>query len=229
MGYTHYLYRTDVLDEETFAAFMADARTIVRACPYGLVGDGWGEVHWDQAPDDRPAFGVDHLSINGMEKLPQYASPEEIVAFLRHYDVRTLYLDSQEEFYANGEDGSHESLYIERVFDTGDYCSRDDNGFLFSFCKTAQKPYDIAVTALLIAFVNHFPEACRLSSDGDREEWEAGLRLAEDALGRSLMIPPEIKTARASWYEYFTTSAAKGYRRGMEIAQRHLAELEAAD
>ena len=61
----------------------------------------------------------------------------------------------------------------------------------FSFCKTARKPYDDAVVACLIFLDNTFPDfSC--SSDGEPEDWEAGLKLAERALGASFAIPPDV-------------------------------------
>ena len=70
----------------------------------------------------------------------------------------------------NGEgDNSHESFSIDN--------SSDDVMNGFSFCKTARKPYDIAVTACLIAFKKCFEYAVKISSDGDYKEWECGLKL----------------------------------------------------
>lgn len=57
----------------------------------------------------------------------------------------------------------------------------------FQFCKTAQKPYDLAVTACL-ARLAEIP-GIEVSSDGDREEWEAGVALASKLLGRVIANP----------------------------------------
>jgi len=58
----------------------------------------------------------------------------------------------------------------------------------FNFCKTARKPYDVVVTAILIAAENRAPHAFGYSSDGSHADWEAGLELAEWATGRELGI-----------------------------------------
>lgn len=63
----------------------------------------------------------------------------------------------------------------------------------FSFCKTARKPYDTAVVAMLCA-VNHFveggrSEALEITSDGDVLDWSAGQQLAQDILGEPVDIP----------------------------------------
>ena len=46
----------------------------------------------------------------------------------------------------------------------------------FEFCKTAQKPYDKYVVAMLIA-VAQITDSISVSSDGDQEDWLEGLQL----------------------------------------------------
>lgn len=68
-------------------------------------------------------------------------------------------------------DGAHESFYIE--LPVGD--ERYDDGF----CKTAQKPYDTAVTASLILAKKIFGEDIEIRSDGNWSDWEGGQLLYE--------------------------------------------------
>ncbi len=70
-----------------------------------------------------------------------------------------------------GEDGSHETLHIPQGGSDG-----------FNFCKTAQKPYDLVVIAVLIALKKHFP-SIELSSDGDQDDWEEGIEFCQNTLG----------------------------------------------
>jgi len=65
----------------------------------------------------------------------------------------------------------------------------------FNFCKTASKPYDIVVTACLAAAKDIFGSEISVGSDGDPEDWVAGVALAEYVLGRSIANP--IKDERA--------------------------------
>tara|TARA_B100001559_G_scaffold296902_1_gene280314 strand:- start:2568 stop:2981 length:414 start_codon:yes stop_codon:yes gene_type:complete len=53
---------------------------------------------------------------------------------------------------------------------------RDGEGF--QFCKTAHKPYDRAVTALLILADFHSPNTWLVKSDGAPDDWQEGLELA---------------------------------------------------
>jgi len=47
----------------------------------------------------------------------------------------------------------------------------------FNFCKTAQKPYDIVVVAILCLLAHH--TEIEVSSDGRADDWAAGLKLAQ--------------------------------------------------
>lgn len=77
-----------------------------------------------------------------------------------------------------GDDG-HETFYL----------APDSTGF--SFCKTAAKPYDVAVTASLLALKDRLGDVVRVESDGEPEDWQAGHALASRALGRFVPSPVE--------------------------------------
>lgn len=53
----------------------------------------------------------------------------------------------------------------------------------FEFCKTARKPYDEVVTAILIAAKRWFRDDIEITSDGQGEEWSAGQYLCQTACG----------------------------------------------
>ena len=79
---------------------------------------------------------------------------------------------------------SHETFCLERVTDITGFTQRDDdNGLIFNFCKTARKPYDIAVCSALIIAKKHFGESIMISSDGDNEEWQESKALCQEILG----------------------------------------------
>lgn len=76
--------------------------------------------------------------------------------------------------FINGtEDLSHEDFTIREHFS-------QNFGFQkgFNFCKTAQKPYDIAVVACLIILQHYLKDAIEVSSDGDATDWFPGLKIA---------------------------------------------------
>lgn len=59
----------------------------------------------------------------------------------------------------------------------------------FQFCKTASKPYDLIVTAILMVSHKHAPDALRISSDGGAEDWKAGHDFIVAQLGDGYTIP----------------------------------------
>lgn len=78
-----------------------------------------------------------------------------------------------------GEDFEHESLVIEATPDLSwDYarqCYERHGGVHWSFCKTARKPYDLAVATILLRAAMLMPSVFGLGSDGHwSEEWLAG-------------------------------------------------------
>jgi hypothetical protein len=49
----------------------------------------------------------------------------------------------------------------------------------FNFCKTAQKPYDSVVTAILILLKHEIDKDITITSDGTWNDWEGGRLLFE--------------------------------------------------
>lgn len=75
---------------------------------------------------------------------------------------------NDEQIFFNGIGaGEHETFFLE-LGDVGE-----------NFCKTAEKPYDIAVTASLILLKRELGDEVIIKSDGRWEDWEAGQLLFE--------------------------------------------------
>lgn len=86
-------------------------------------------------------------------------------------------------FNGQGPDFNHETFYIpakrEPPYPGGELG--------WACCKTARKPYDVVVTACLTFLQADY--GFEVSSDGGMEEWEPGVTLAEEALGRAFANP----------------------------------------
>jgi len=89
-----------------------------------------------------------------------------------------------------GGDCSHESFILKRTFrkayDSQVPCDRKDEpeyNKWFSCCKTAYKPYDLAVISCMIIAKHHLGEQVLIHSDGDIEDWADGMILCQKILG----------------------------------------------
>lgn len=55
----------------------------------------------------------------------------------------------------------------------------------FGFCKTAHKPYDAVVTAILIRAKVHYGDSLQVDSDGNWNDWQAGAELCQHLWGNA--------------------------------------------
>ncbi len=56
-----------------------------------------------------------------------------------------------------------------------------DGDLVFSFCKTAHRPYDVAVQAFYL-IVRHYCPETQIHSDGEEEDWQDAVRLLNSVL-----------------------------------------------
>lgn len=78
-------------------------------------------------------------------------------------------------------DDSHETFSITQ--------EKHDN---FNFCKTNQKPYDLALVASLMVIEHHAPESFNIGSDGNIEDWQDAAKLNQNILGHAFHFPKDI-------------------------------------
>lgn len=197
MGYTHYFYRPPVLPSEKFIPLVRDVmqlRDVVEKAGIPIAGwNGEGE----------PEFNEETIAFNGKEDCGHarrnlgitwpapgasgvaVSSPGSELAV-----GGSWFAGAQLTQRSCGGDCSHETLRIDRVLKKEDiewqddrkYASPRDKGMYFSCCKTAYKPYDLFVTAVLIAAKHHLGDMFRVSSDGDEPDWNDGRQLCMSVL-----------------------------------------------
>jgi len=78
---------------------------------------------------------------------------------------------------------SHETFHLEQNPQPFYPSQKDVNGYIFKFCKTARKPYDLIVQACLLVYKHYSPDTISLGSDGDDEEWKLSEKFVTDVLG----------------------------------------------
>jgi hypothetical protein len=65
----------------------------------------------------------------------------------------------------------------------------------FDFCKTARKPYDLAVCLALLSMKRHAPKSVKVSSDGDWDgEWTEARNVYRRLFGVEVDCPFETET-----------------------------------
>ena len=92
------------------------------------------------------------------------------------------------EFSLNGiDDMAHETFTWKALPTQSEW--RKDEPEIFDFCKTAMKPYDAVVTAILIRAKEIYGSCVSISSDGDWSEWQDGRDLYEAVFGEVAQCP----------------------------------------
>lgn len=157
MGYTHYWYRRRELEQPHFHRWVRDVAVLLGHLP--RCTDTAGGHYRGHPLLVRGPLGTGDPVLSDME-----------VAF-------------------NGDEAAgldHETFVVERVYQPYPQDTPDLSGRFFGFCKTARKPYDLAVTAALLLLQRHFGSAVRVCSDGTPQEWEPALELVTQVFGPDL-------------------------------------------
>ena len=84
-------------------------------------------------------------------------------------DQRLEITDNEIRFNGREEgDRGHETFSLQRMSDKRleEYAERLDRNYIFDFCKTARKPYDIVVCCLLVILKHRLGNMIEISSDG---------------------------------------------------------------
>ena len=191
MGYTHSWIRPKEIAPAAFSNIVADFNQVL---PYlGEAGvrlaDGHGE--------GEPRINEDEVWFNGLEKCGHPSRdlgitwPAKDARGVSPPNPKAPLAQVVGEWFAGallgsrtcGGDCSHETLYFPRVLKPSDW-QKPENGGYFDFCKTAYKPYDLAVTAFLVIAKHHLGEKLIVSSDSNGlEQWQDAIRLCQAVLG----------------------------------------------
>lgn len=192
MGYTHYWRRKREIPADKWRAILADVRAIIpelarRGVPLAG-GDGKGA----------PKITSGRISFNGVRDCGHPEHHELGIAWpakdaggvanpwTENSKSGEWYAGAEIEARTCGGDCSHETFYIERVLQPTDYLKPDDGGRYFNCCKTAFKPYDVAVTAALIILRRHLGDEIEITSDGEDQHFFDGKMICQMALGYGL-------------------------------------------
>lgn len=147
--------------------------------------------------DSKPLTSTELVATESGDKLPSIYTDDEwnTIKELTQQILDVAVMNKIKIVNGSGEEGSIAEINDEYIWlngegeDSHETFSMDREAKDFDFCKTNQKPYDAIVTALLIMLENNFPDNIKCSSDGDAEDWQEGLKIAEQANRRIYRIP----------------------------------------
>jgi hypothetical protein len=188
MGYSHYFYREREIDAAKFAAIVEDfSKIVLKLDDLGVrLAGGQGE--------GTPVIGPDSIFFNGLKHCGHPENSEIIIPWPTQNAKGVVQGGGEKagNWYAGvlldarccGGDCSYEPFYLPR--DLGKDFVRPSRRYptLFSSnCKTAYRPYDLAVNAVLVIAKHHLGDKTKVVSDGDLPRWIEAIELCRQYLG----------------------------------------------
>jgi hypothetical protein len=208
MGYTHYWYRDREIASKPFAKISDDFRKLLplfKASDVKL-GNGMGEGN--------PVINHNEVVFNGLRNCGHPKNSHIVVPWPASTVKPNVAPNSSQavvgSWFAgvvlnqrtcNG-DCSYETFYFPRVlpqlykpvepvtyYDLSGHQVCNGKllvGKYFDFCKTAFRPYDLAVTAFLVIAKQYLSERILVRSDGTMMHWMDAVKLCQNVLGYGL-------------------------------------------
>lgn len=200
MGYTHYFKIKKKASKETFELFCNDAKKIVGYCDFELginLANGLGE------PNTNPEIDKNGVWLNGSDAQEpgKWTTTEDICI---PWPSPTASLEVEKESpIANKTDGAWfaGTMVSQRVAPIDELTGKGKGSYetlsienkktAFAFCKTAYRPYDLVVTAILVALKHHFGDNVVVDSDGEQKDWMDAKFLCNNLFGYGLTFETE--------------------------------------
>lgn len=109
---------------------------------------------------------------DGIRKVVAYSVEQGVKLQYEYNDARKVSITDKLIRFNGPDELGHETFYVSKIMTHNSW--EDKTQPAFQFCKTARKPYDLAVCLSLLRIKAVAPDAIRLSSDGDWDaEWQA--------------------------------------------------------
>lgn len=188
MGYTHYWYRVREIEKTTFSKIVDDFKTLLPLFKVldMKLADGRGEgipiINNDEVifngnahcGHPRRDLGIAWASDKTKNGVAPNGSNPVVSSWFAGLVLNQRTCDG---------DCSHETFYFPRVLKSRyeQYHNRRKE-LLFSFTKTAFKPYDLAVICFLIIAKHHLQRKILVSSDGVISNWKDAMQICQNAL-----------------------------------------------
>ena len=199
MGYTHYWRRPRYIDGLAYGRIVDDYRRLLPALEEAGVrlGDGVGE--------GEPIITDDEVVFNGLRNCGHpsgtrlsipWPSPDAGGVLSGQGAVGTWDAGTLVDTRTCDGDCSYESFSFPRVMRLHGWEEPDEQGRFFACCKTAFRPYDLAVTAFLVIAKHHLGDQIRVTSDGGPQQWFDAKLLCSMVLGYGLDVRLDFEASR---------------------------------
>jgi hypothetical protein len=155
MGYTHYFTIKKEVEQEVWNEFLKDVKKLYKAMPEHShsSGDYYSEMPLALSgcfKYEKPQFTKEHIYFNGSNGL-------------KRIKIRKQHWEDSKLEKPEWNDLGHETFVLNRKG-----CEE--------FCKTARKPYDLMVQAVLIIAKYYFQDNISIGSDGDMDDWREAIK-----------------------------------------------------
>lgn len=198
MGYTHYFYTKLELNKDDFKKVVADFIKMLKPLQHlgSLIANGHGE--------GLPIINDSEIIFNGIRNCGHQDRelgitwPSDNAKGISRLDMQhrrgnDSKMDIDGQWYAGLKlstrscDGncSHETFALELKPEIPEYRKEESEReeLTFNFCKTAYKPYDLAVNVALIIADHHLKDQIFVNSDGEISQWQDAIDLCDHFLG----------------------------------------------
>ncbi|MGB9793365.1 MAG: hypothetical protein ACPLTR_12460 [Thermacetogeniaceae bacterium] len=187
MGYTHYWHRPKEISIDVFSRIVSDFKKLFPVLERagvklaGPFGEGEPEIDNDCVAFNGPknCGHPEDFSIS----IP-WPAPDAGGVFAGNPVAGAWFAGTLLATRTCPGDCSYETFYFPRVYEPYEW-ETPENGLFFQFCKTAFRPYDLAVTAFLIIAKRH----CRrivVATDGEDQHWFDAKIMCQMELGYGL-------------------------------------------
>jgi hypothetical protein len=193
LGYTHYWYRPREIARPTMAQIVADFRTmlpVLSAVGVPLAG-GLGDGEPEVTDDDLCFNGPEHCGHpqDHSVVIPWPTDDGSGVGSAADGKAGVWFAGVQLAHRACNGDCSYETFSFPRVLLPKKWQKPEDDGTFFKFCKTAFRPYDLAVCIALLIAKHRIGEGIRVETDGTPANWADARALCHLHLGYGLEVP----------------------------------------
>ena len=190
MGYTHYWDRQVSIPPKTYGKIAHDFRQLLPTL------EEWGIQLAGGLGEGEPQIDETDVCFNGNMHCGHQKDTEVTIPWpsdgargvaIAGEDVKAgqwVAGTLLEKRTCNG-DCSYETFHFPRVYKPGAWQELRE-GLYFNCCKTAFRPYDLAVTAFLVVAKHHLGKRLLVHSDGEVPQWQDAMLLCELELGYGL-------------------------------------------